>query len=1162
MNPKLKKLLVSKYLKIVVGVIVLYLLFAYFAVNPLAKRILPWVAEKQLNSRITVGQVKFDPFDLAVTVDNLDLTRADGMPLAGFKRLHLDFETKGILDFAWRFKDIRLTAPKVNVDIAKDGQLNWAELIAKLNEEPTQDSEMKRVIIDHLLIETGHVQYVERNREKPFSAILKPLGLELEGLSTLPKDRGDYAISAKLPEQGAVMRWKGELSLNPIASKGIVDVQGLKVEKLMQLVNLKSLPLQVGGGKLQTRFNYQFAMTEAQPEPYPQAQLTNLVLTLEQLSGELNTQTKLSLDSAEVRLPSLDFSMQHDAQVAFKDLSFSAKELLLIQSDATLLKLPQTEVSGVDFNLAENQLKIAHILLEAGEVSASRAKDGQLNWLKLVSNEQKAVSNERLSESESAVSESTKAFNFDITQIQLQNWKAQLNDQTFTHPIKADIKDIDIAFNMNNADGNIGVHQLNTNFENIAISSALYPQPMASLKKVSVQDGDVNVKESSVKIAGVSLSGLHTQVLRNVNQTLNWQTALEQVAMPNSIEIKESAPNLWKLALDSLTIEQSNVHYEDKTTPTPVILDVDNAALTLRDASLDLAKAIPLRVKLPVKQGGQLNVDGKIAISPLKGNLHVKLDALSLKPFSPYVNQFARLKLENGQANINGKLVLKADKVFSSQFSGGFGITSLMILEEESGTPFLAWKEVASNDLSLDIAPNKLHMASLSVVEPVGKFIIFEDKSLNVKRILRPQETGAHPSQPTQNASTETSFPINVERISISSGNLEFADLSLRPQFGTHINTLTGVITGLSNDTNSTAQVELDGKVDDYGSARIRGAVQPFKATDFTDLKLAFHNLEMNRLTPYSGKFAGRKIESGKLSVDLEYKIKQRQLAGENKFLINKIILGERVESPDAADLPLDLAIALLEDSDGVIDLDLPITGSLDDPQFSYGKVVWKAFVNVLGKIVTAPFRLLGKLLGGDSDKLGSITFEFGSADISPEQQEKLDSLAIALKKRPTLMLTVSPTYDAVADKLALQELVTRLAVLKEMEIDLKAGERPGPIDLNNVKAQIAIDNLLKDRKGETRGMKAVESIKNAFRKSKPEDLPIYQKKLEELTTTTPVSENDLVKLANSRAASLQSYLLEKANFEANRLSVGDLTKASGDEKAVSLKLSLGVAKH
>jgi uncharacterized protein involved in outer membrane biogenesis len=1160
LHPRIKNLWANKITKTIVGLVALYLLFSYFAVDPLARRVLPWFAEKQLNSRMTVERVTFDPFALTITIDNLTLTSNDNKPLAGFQRLYLDLETKGIFDFAWRFKDIQLIAPKVSVDIAPNGTLNWAALIAKLNESPTQDSEMARVMIDHLLIEAGNLQYSERNRPKPFNTVLKPLGLELEGLSTLPKDRGDYIVSAKFPEQGAVMKWKGELSLNPVASKGVIDVEGLKVAKVMQLINLKSFPLQVNDGQLKTRFNYQFAMVNAEPEPFPQAKLTNFRLSLTKLGSLYNSQAKLSLDSAEISMPALDFSMQHDTQITFEDVSFTAKQLSVMQNDLTLFKLPLVDVSGVGYNLAENQLKIANILLNAGELGIQRGVDGELNWQKLVSKEVQAV-DEHVPVTSSEETKDIKPFKFDVAQIQLQDWKAHLIDQTFIKPIKAEIKDIDVALYVDNSEGDIGVHQINTTLENISLTSDLSQQPMATLNKVTLKNAEVSLKNSTVQIPELVLSGLKTEVLRAENQQVNWQTALAQVANSTAQANEPSTAKDWNVNLDRVTLENSNLHFEDKATPRPVILDIENAMVALQNASLDLKKSLPIKAKLKIKQGGEFNVDGRVALSPLKSDLKVKLNGLSLKPFSPYINQFALLKLDDGKASLLGKLSMKSEKAFASQFTGGFSVTDLSILEEDTGTPFLGWKDLKSDSLTLNISPNQLHMGSLSIVEPVGKFIIFEDKTLNVKRILRPQDSSSPAAQPPDVASTENSFPVNIERISINNGDLEFADLSLRPQFGTHINTLSGVINGLSNDVSSTAQVELDGKVDDYGSASIRGTVQPFQATEFTDLKLAFHNLEMNRLTPYSGKFAGRKIESGKLSVDLEYKIKQRKLAGENKFVINKIQLGERVESPDAADLPLDLAIALLEDSDGLIDLDLPIQGSLDDPQFSYSKIVWKAFVNVLGKIVTAPFRLLGKLFGGDSDKLGSITFAPGSADISPEQQEKLNSLTKALEKRPALLLTILPTYDAQADKVALQEQHTRLEVLKEMEVDIKAGERPGPVDVANVKAQIAIDNLLKDRKGEARGIKAIEAVKNAFRKSKPEDVPVYQKKLEALKKTAPVSEQDLIELAKFRGEALQAYLTDQGHLNTNRTSIGELSKISGDGKVVDIKMSLGVAK-
>ncbi|HYG13833.1 MAG TPA: DUF748 domain-containing protein, partial [Methylophilaceae bacterium] len=754
--------------------------------------------------------------------------------------------------------------------------------------------------------------------------------------------------------------------------------------------------------------------------------------------------------------------------------------------------------------------------------------------------------------------------------VRLQNWQVAYADQTFVHPLQASIAGINLGGAVGNADDGIAVRDFSAELGKTTLQSALAAQPIASLTNATLQSGQVSLKDSSVKIGAIRLSGLQTQILREAGKPLNWQTALAQLPAATSVapakqEAAPSSPSPWKVALGELALDNGSVHFADKSTPTPVVLDVQNAEISLRDGSLDLSKPLPVKAAFKLKQGGRFDASGKVTLSPFKSDLQIKLSALALQPFSPYVNQAALLKLNKGQASLRGKLALASKKDFTGKFTGGFNIDNLAINEEPGDALFLGWRSVSSNSLKLNIAPNKLQLDELRIVEPVGKFIIYEDRTLNVSRVLRQPapassaNTSAAPQSPSAKKD-EPGFPVAVERVSIADGDLEFADLSLTPQFGTHINTLSGVINGLSTDPATTAQVELDGKVDEYGSARIRGSVQPFQATEYTDLKLVFRNLEMNRLTPYSGKFAGRKIDSGKLSVDLEYKIKERKLAGENKFVITKLKLGERVQSPDAVSLPLDLAIALLQDSNGIIDLDLPIAGSLDDPQFSYGKIIWKAVLNVIGKVVTSPFRALGNLLGISSDKLEAVAFDPGKSALAPEEQEQLKAVGAAMSKRATLTLAIAPAYDPVADKAALQEQATRRDVAKELGLQLEANETPGPVDINNPKVQTAVENLLKDRRGEKRDLAVLDSLKDYFRKSKPEDLPKYTAMLEQLEATVDVTEAELTALAKARAASLRDYLLQKAGLTPERVTIAEPVKTSGDGKTVKLKLELGVA--
>ena len=1196
--------------KIIAGLCIFYLLFSYFAINPLAKLIVPWAAEKKLASHASVGKVTFDPFRLKTTIENFSLTEKSGAPLAGFEKLILDFEVSGLFDWAWKFKEIIITAPRASIAISPTGKLNWADLIAKLNEDKTPpDNTIPRVVIGLFSVKQANIQYEDANRPTPFKADLTPLNFQLDGFSTLPKDRGDYLIAAKLPEQGGSLKWKGDIGVNPIASKGYMAFNNIQFANLMQIVKNANLPFKPAGGDIQASFSYDFSL----PKDQPKVLLNNIAVTLNNLTGKVMPAGDLSLKQAVAILPQLDFSMQNKPQLKFQDLDLQLTDLRLKNDQGddkvTLLSLPQIGVNKVDFDLAAHNIKVAQVLLTHGTVNAARDRAGLVNWQQaLVLNDDSALQSPSVPENE-RIQPTKPPFTIDIADFQLQHWLATYEDQGFVHPLQVNVADFNLGFAVAMPQGNIEVSNLQSNINGLSAKSTLYNTPVATLDKFNLSQGEISLASQKVGVQSIVFSGLKTQIIKEASKPVNWQSILE--ALPSTsgkasaVSNKQSKKSDWAFALKKLALDNASLHVEDRSLNTPVMLDIEKAAFEIHDTSLDLSHPIPMKAAFQVKQGGQFIAQGKLTPSPLKADLNFKLTQFTLKPFGPYISQFAFLKLTGGTADISGKLLAKQGKSLAVVFNGGFSVNKLSLVEEANDAPFLGWERISSDSLEVFLAPDHAHMTELQVINPTGKFIIHEDKSINITRILRNQsysitlpvvsasskqpeketksakslhETAvaltntdiakpalasgastpqtivekASETQPISEISNDGSkevFPVNIETVRIENAELDFADLSLIPQFGTHINSLTGVINGVSTNTASVTQVELDGKVDDYGSARIRGSIQPFKATNFTDLKLSFKNLEMNRLTPYSGKFAGRRIDSGKLSVDLEYKIKQRQLAGENKFIINKLKLGEKVDSAEAANLPLDLAIAILEDSDGVIDLDLPISGSLDDPKFSYGSIFWKAIKSVLSKIVTSPFRALGKLFGANSEKLEAISFEAGSAIIAPPEQEKLKTVSQALNKRSGLALGIIPSYDATLDSRALQEMMLRSKVAQEMGIKLADGQQPGPIDLSNQKTQKAIDDLY-----DTLTKKSLLK-KLASKLEKPKE-GHYHEALEKLTVSIEVTELNLQALAKSRGDAIQKSLVD-AGIATDRVHVDTPIKIKADGKTINTKLTL-----
>jgi len=369
--------------------------------------------------------------------------------------------------------------------------------------------------------------------------------------------------------------------------------------------------------------------------------------------------------------------------------------------------------------------------------------------------------------------------------------------------------------------------------------------------------------------------------------------------------------------------------------------------------------------------------------------------------------------------------------------------------------------------------------------------------------------------------------------------------------------------------------VALEGRVGEYGLARVRGALNPFAPKKFTDLRVVFRNVDMPPLSPYSATFAGRKIASGRLDLNLRYKIQDGQLKGENQILLDHFTLGERVEAPNALHLPLDLAIALLTDSQGQINVAVPVQGDVNSPKFGYGNLIWQAIATVIEKIVTAPFRALGNLLGGGAKKFGAVAFDPGSEHVLPPELEKLKKVGVALAKRPRLQVTVEGRYDPALDGRALRGQLVRRELAAAQGVKLRPGEKPGPVAFDEARTQLALEKLMTVRAGD-KAMKqfTVQFEKEEKRKPKrvnpllgrlgkaSSDRPFYQALYRRLVKLQPLPESQLTQLAQERAKAVARALVEQTGVQPARVLIGktEAARESG-RHAVDTHLVLGVAK-
>lgn len=590
---------------------------------------------------------------------------------------------------------------------------------------------------------------------------------------------------------------------------------------------------------------------------------------------------------------------------------------------------------------------------------------------------------------------------------------------------------------------------------------------------------DLKLREKSVVVDTLVVDQPRVATWLNADGRLNLLETVSALALalasaPQATSGATPAPGVsqpaapfmsWHLQVNSGELNQGAVRFEDRRRQPVFSVALDD--LQLRAQSFDsAADAPPMQVELGANLASGGRVQGSGTVSAARGAADLRLDAkdVVLAPLQSYLSEFVELQLAYGKASFAGRLVLGdgAEGTTRVSYTGTAAVTQLLLEEIYPKRPFVAWDSVRSDDVTFTLGPDRLDIGELRVDKPVGRLIIAEDQTVNIGDVLknRPQVdvVAANATQRADAPAAEL-FPVTVARVRVNDGLLEFADLSLRPQFGARMHQLKGVITGLGTDANRSAQVKLDARVNKFGSAKIRGHVSVLQPERLTDIEMEFRNLDMTTLSPYAVRFAGYEIAAGRMSLDLQYKIKDSKLVGENKVLLNKVELGKKVDSPGALDLPLQLALSVLKDSNGLIDIGVPVSGNLDDPNFDYGAVIAKAIANLLGGIVTAPFRALAALFGGNDDKtIDTIVFDPGAHQLAPPEQQKLETVGKALKARPQLLLKVAPVYAPEQDTAALRSRIMRAEIAQRMGLDVEPGEDPGPIDVANPRVPAAVD--------------------------------------------------------------------------------------------------------
>jgi hypothetical protein len=558
-------------------------------------------------------------------------------------------------------------------------------------------------------------------------------------------------------------------------------------------------------------------------------------------------------------------------------------------------------------------------------------------------------------------------------------------------------------------------------------------RPLARLANLEVSDTSIDLAKQLVTVGKIRSEKLETWAALEKDGQLDWQKlfasqpakaspkekAEPAAAEPSSEEKAAAEPSKpWQVLLKDVQARNYMIHLADRSQKEPVALDVGPLNVDLQ--GFDSLNQSPFTLKLDTGVGkqGKLQAAGQVNLAPVTAKLDVTTSDIDLRVAQAYISPFIRLELRSGMLSSNLKVDLKSTEPLAFSVGGKAQVNQLHTLDTIKNRDFVKWQQLNLDGLSY-VHGDALSIDKVNLLQPYARFIINEDRTTNVDDLLIPQPAGSASTAQSKPAAANNDKPlgIHIGQIDINDGSANFADLTLTPNFATAVQQLNGQVGTIDNRKPAPAKVDIKGKVDRYAPVTIKGALNPFNPMASLDIATSFKRVELTTLTPYSGKFAGFRIRKGRLNLDLHYLITNGQLKAENKVVVEQLQLGEKVDSPDAVDLPIRLAVALLKDTEGKISIELPVTGDLNNPQFSVMPIVWQTLRNLVLRAAQAPFKFIGGLVaGGGSEDLGTVAFAPGSSDLSGDAQSALDKLASALKERPELRLEIEGTSAQTSD--------------------------------------------------------------------------------------------------------------------------------------------------
>ena len=740
---------------------------------------------------------------------------------------------------------------------------------------------------------------------------------------------------------------------------------------------------------------------------------------------------------------------------------------------------------------------------------------------------------------------------------------------------------------------------------------------LLEVDNLSVENVAADAVRRTTEVGNVSLSGARLALKRETNAAVN----LFEAARPaegatnapggilylmrlatNAFAVLLQSTNLWSATLHELSLTNSVLTWEDKINSRPVSLVVDDISLKAREFSNIGGSNSALDLSFRWNTNGTVEVGSRLQISPPTADISLKLQDLELRSLDPYLEPFLNLFIVSSKVGLDGSVQMRtaANGLPEITFRGDLKLDDFGTVDSALTEDLVKWKSVQFSGVEATLTPPTVVVKEVAMIEPYAHVIVETNRLLNLLVILKAGQTNAPSSDLKSVTGTAASPPrrkaglsqkfgsmlrgilvsntnaaggllapnINISSVVISNAHADFSDRSLQPPMTVSIQELSGKITDISSEELKRAGVQLSGKIGRTGPFEISGKINPLNQKAPTELSAKLHDVDLSPASSYSGKYLGYRLNRGKLNLEVNYEVSDRNLKAKNVIVLDQLTLGQKVASPDATTLPVRLAVAVLKDRDGKIELDVPIEGKLDDPEFRFGKVVVRAIVNIITKIATSPFAVLGSVFGGKGEEVSFQDFPPGSAELRAANLEKLALLINGLQERPGLQVEIEGSFDPTADFLALRRQKLDRAFQAQKWAEKHPTGQPNMPPDGIVLTPDERNDYLKKRYAlmlQSSGAPQPETSKNAsIRPAAPvgaktggtrekSGAPAVQapgisglsappnEMEKEVLKTITVSDDELRELARNRARRVQEKILESGRVAPERILLSDI---------------------